>query len=172
MLSIVAGERSNRYVSLTKLTIAYQISCPNSPTIYDWAIAILNGISEQLLEIDQGSHFAYASYIICLLIHQNSRFFKNLTLVKYARNGSLRSVDRSSKEVRSFANYYSFVENFLVLAMSFFAPKILRLSYASKLYLRMPQGEIGDWFFIEEGMILRLYGFLGAPFLFSIHVTD
>lgn len=49
---------------------------------------------------------------------------------------------------------------------------LLRLSEASKLYLHMPQGEIGDWFFTTEGTIIRLYGFSGAPFLLPIHVRN
>lgn len=116
MLSIVAGERYDRYISLEKLSIAYQIFFPNSPTIYDWAIAISDGICEQLVEIDQRSHFECALYIIWLLIHQNFEVFKNLNLVKYEKNGSPRFVDRWTKEVRSSTDYYSFIENFLILA--------------------------------------------------------
>jgi len=92
--------------------------------------------------------------------------------VKYEGNGSPSSIKRWIKEVRSSVDYYSFIENFLVSTMSLFAPKIMRLSDASKLYLRMPQGDTRDWFFTKEGMILKLYGFLGAPLLFPIHVID
>jgi len=35
MLSIVVGESFGRYISLIKISIAYQISFPNTPTIYD-----------------------------------------------------------------------------------------------------------------------------------------
>lgn len=35
MLSIVVGDRIDKYVSPSKLTIGYQISHPNSPTLYD-----------------------------------------------------------------------------------------------------------------------------------------
>jgi len=52
------------------------------------------------------------------------------------------------------------------------APEITRLSEASKLYLWMPQDEIEDWFFIEEGNFIRLYGFFGAPLLLLVHVID
>ena len=48
MLSIVAGERIDRYVSPSKLAIAYQISHPNSPTLFDWASTISDGVSEQM----------------------------------------------------------------------------------------------------------------------------
>lgn len=129
MLSIVVGESSNRYVSPAKLSIAYQISSPNSPTIYDWVITILDGIFEQLVEIDQESYFAYASYIIWLLIHQKFKVFKNLTLFKYEGNDSPSSIDRWTKEVRSSANYYSFIKNFLVPSMSLFALKIEIIIY-------------------------------------------
>lgn len=162
------GESSDKYISPAKLSIAYQISRPNSPIIYDWAIAISDGIYEQLVEIDQGAYFTYASYIIWLLIHQNFEVFQNLTLVKY--EGSLRSIDRWTEEVKSLIDYYGFVKKFLVLAMSLFASSILRLSKASKLYLPMPQGETGDWFFTMEGTIIKLYGFSEAPFLLPIHV--
>lgn len=40
MLAMVARHKTDRYVSSSKLTIAYQLSHPNSPTIYDWASAI------------------------------------------------------------------------------------------------------------------------------------
>lgn len=148
------------------------MSCPNSPIIYDWSIAITNRVAEQLVKIDQGVHFTYTSYIVWLLIHQNLGAFHNLNLVKNEGNGSPRSVDRWIEEVKSFVDYYGFVKNFLIPAMSLFSLGIPRLSKASKLYLYMPQGEIKDWFFITEGTIIRLYGFSGAPFLLLIHVTD
>lgn len=135
MLSIAIGEKSDRYISSIKLAIAFQISYPKIPTIYYWVVASSNGIPKQLVKIDQGSHFVYVSYIVGMLIHQNLSFFKNLTLVKHEGNGSLRFVDRWIEEVRSSINYYSFVENFLVLAMSLVVLEIPRLLKASKLYL-------------------------------------
>jgi len=56
-------------------------------------------------------------------------------------------MDRWTKEVRISVDYYSFVEKFLVLAMSLITSMIPRLSMASQLHLRMPHGEIGNWFF-------------------------
>lgn len=70
-----------------------------------------------------------------------------LTLVKHNESGSLKFVDRWIEEIRSLANYYDFVENFLVPTMSLIAPMIPRLSVASRLHLWMPHGEIEDWFF-------------------------
>lgn len=147
MLSITAGEQSDRYIWLAKLTIAYLISHLKTLTIYNWSVAISDGISEQLEKIDEGSHFAYASYNIWLLIHQNLDFFTKLTLVKHDGSGSLKSIDKWTKEVRLLVDYYGFVENFLVLAMSLIPLAIPRLSVASKLYLWMPYEEIKDWFF-------------------------
>lgn len=82
MLAITAGERLDRYVSPSKLAIAYQIFHPNSPTMYDWAIAIFDGMLKLLEKIDEGSQFAYASYIIWMMIHQNVGVFKNLNLAQ------------------------------------------------------------------------------------------
>lgn len=82
MLSIEMGEQSDRYISLAKLTIAYLISHPKSPIIYNWSVAISDEIAKQLQKIDEGSHFAYSSYIIWLFIHQNLDFFTSLTLTK------------------------------------------------------------------------------------------
>jgi len=65
-------------------------------------------------------------------------------LVKFKGDGSLRSIEKWTKEVKPSVDYYGFVENFLILAISFFTPGISRLSKASKLYLHMPQGETGD----------------------------
>lgn len=69
-------------------------------------------------------------------------------------------------------DYYNFVEHFLFPVMSLMASAIPRLSIASQLYLRMPHGEAGDWFFTEKGTFIRLYDFLRAPFLLPIHVID
>lgn len=74
--------------------------------------------------------------------------------------------------MRSSTDYYFFVEKFLVPAMSLFVLTIPRLSAASKLYLCMLHGEIGDWFFTKEGTFIRLFGFFEAPFLLPIHVMD
>lgn len=122
--------------------------------------------------IDQGSHFSYVSYIIWLLIHQNSDLFNGITLEKHEVSGSIKSVDRWIKEVKASTSYYDFVERFLVLAMSLFSQRTPRLSKALRLYLRMPQGEIKDWFFTKEGIFIHLYGFLGTLFLLPLHVTD
>lgn len=46
MLSIAIGEQSDRYIFSSKLTIAYLISHPKSPIIYNWSIAISNEISK------------------------------------------------------------------------------------------------------------------------------
>jgi len=46
MLSIAVREQSDIYISLAKLTIAYQISHPKIPTIYDWVVGISDGILE------------------------------------------------------------------------------------------------------------------------------
>lgn len=81
-------------------------------------------------------------------------------------------MDRWTKEVRIGADYYNFVEYFLVLIMSLITPIIIRLSVASQLHLWMPHGKIGDWFFAKEGTFIRLYGFLRAPFFLPIHVTN
>lgn len=140
--------------------------------MYDWSIALSDGIAEQLEKVGEGSNFAYVSHIIWMMIHQNSGVFKNLTLVQTDENGSQISVDRWTEELRPSADYYIFVENFLVPAMSLLVPAVPRLTPASKLYLRMPHGETGDWFFAEEGTFVRLYGFSGAPFLLPVHVTD
>lgn len=69
MLSVAVREQSNRYILSTKLTIAYLILHFKSPIIYNWFVAIFDGIAEQLQKIDEGSHFAYASYIVWLFIH-------------------------------------------------------------------------------------------------------
>jgi len=87
-------------------------------------------------------------------------------------DGSLRSIDRWTEEVRSSTNYYGFIKKNLISSMSLFTLSILRLLKASKLYLCMPQGETGDYFFTAKGTIIKLYDFSGAPFLLPIHVTD
>lgn len=56
--------------------------------MYDWAIALSDGMSEQLQKIGEGSHFAYVSHIVWMMIHQNFGVFKNLTLVQTNENGS------------------------------------------------------------------------------------
>ena len=90
MLLIAVEEKFDGYILPTKLTIAYLISLLKTPTIYNWSVAIFDEISQQLQKIDEVSHFAYASYIVWLFIHQNSDFFTRLTLVKHYESGSLK----------------------------------------------------------------------------------
>ena len=81
-------------------------------------------------------------------------------------------MDSWIEEIRPSIDYYDFVENFLVSAMSLVALVIPRLLAASRLHLWMPHSEIRDWFFSKGGTFIRLYGFSRAPFLLPIHVID
>lgn len=64
MLAIVTRDKTNKHVSPSKLTIAYQLSRLNSPAIYDWTSAISDGMFKKLKNIDQGSHFAFSFYMV------------------------------------------------------------------------------------------------------------
>lgn len=93
MVAILCGEESDKYVDLAELSLAYYISHPHTPTIYNYALFLSNAIDERFEGLDAKEHFPYVSLLVWLLIYQHPEIFLTLQFQKFDVNGNEIFVD-------------------------------------------------------------------------------
>lgn len=71
MLAVVLGERSDGKVSRAQRAIAYAITHPETPVLFNWADCISRAIAAPFRQLDNSSTFTYVSHTVRLMIARN-----------------------------------------------------------------------------------------------------
>lgn len=170
MISYVLGFKMSEHIDETILVLLSAYSPGQPPAVkYNYAKFISNKIHDQLVKLDREGVFKYSSYIYQLFMYYQLDCFQ-CPIKRLDSKGERRSVIFWTSIFHVVRNSpYSYCE---FIDLFFYPDSCLlkrtppaRLSYDMQKILQLSKNyKIGDWYFYQNHIVIRIYGCELCPY--------